>query len=553
MSRVRGTVSVAQLCSASGLGRDKTLKSLERLVDFGLLEIVGGGAAPSKQIPGREIIPTPDASVGSTRPVGDQPMVQRREAALHSGAQATATARQSEKEPQQSTGEERPLDPTFQPVQPSREVTILGSEDEDDLFMPDSIAHISKLSGQPGASNGGSRGRDRSESKSGDRGDEDDAEPAREASQSRIDAGDGDLFGAFGGAEQLADEATAAAEHGGVPGDETVSDDSDLFGGSQPQPDDDSDLFGDSISDEGQDEPPGFEHISVGDETTARPENVAPDEDEHRNAEATSTKKKRSKAPDLSLFPADFDDYQLDGSIAGQGADVDDGLKREIAFVHESLDRVNYYELFAVEKDAGRKEIRSSYFVLSKRYHPDLFFRKDAGPFAEMAEEIFKRVTKAYQILSRKKKRAEYDQALHDHEMAQQASGEQPSDDPEKRRKMAVDMLTRRAEKAEVSGDFAQAAEALKKVFALKKDAHIARKCANLLLRANQRLDEAAMFARVATREDPTNADAFVLLGQIYEKNEAMIEALDAYEHALDASPEDASILVHVERLRTLI
>jgi len=118
---------------------------------------------------------------------------------------------------------------------------------------------------------------------------------------------------------------------------------------------------------------------------------------------------------------------------------------------------------------------------------------------------------------------------------------------------MAVEVLTQRARQAESQGDFVAAADLYKKIFALKKDAHIAEKCANLLLRASQRLDEAAMFARLVTREDPENPDAYVLLGQIYEKNAALIEALDAYELALDAAPDDASILVHVERLRAQI
>lgn len=69
----------------------------------------------------------------------------------------------------------------------------------------------------------------------------------------------------------------------------------------------------------------------------------------------------------------------------------------------------NYYDILGVSKTASDEEIKSAYRKLAKQYHPDLFAGK---PEAEKknAEEKFKKINHAYQVLSDSQKRANYDQ-----------------------------------------------------------------------------------------------------------------------------------------------
>ena len=61
------------------------------------------------------------------------------------------------------------------------------------------------------------------------------------------------------------------------------------------------------------------------------------------------------------------------------------------------------YETLDVSQDASAEEIKKAYRRLARKYHPDI--NKDAG-----AEEKFKEINAAYEILSDTQKRQQYDQ-----------------------------------------------------------------------------------------------------------------------------------------------
>jgi molecular chaperone DnaJ len=68
----------------------------------------------------------------------------------------------------------------------------------------------------------------------------------------------------------------------------------------------------------------------------------------------------------------------------------------------------DYYEVLSVERTASVAEIRSAYRKLAAKYHPDV------NPGDHEAEEKFKEINEAHEVLSTADKRQVYDQFGHD-------------------------------------------------------------------------------------------------------------------------------------------
>ncbi|WP_119065409.1 DnaJ C-terminal domain-containing protein [Aggregatilinea lenta] len=68
------------------------------------------------------------------------------------------------------------------------------------------------------------------------------------------------------------------------------------------------------------------------------------------------------------------------------------------------MDYPDYYKLLGVDRAASDKDIRKAYRKLARQYHPDV------NPGDAKAEERFKEINEAYQVLSDKDKRQKYDE-----------------------------------------------------------------------------------------------------------------------------------------------
>ena len=67
------------------------------------------------------------------------------------------------------------------------------------------------------------------------------------------------------------------------------------------------------------------------------------------------------------------------------------------------MDYKDYYEILGVDREATQDDVKRAYRRLARKYHPDVSKEADA-------EERFKEVGEAYEVLKDPEKRAAYDQ-----------------------------------------------------------------------------------------------------------------------------------------------
>ncbi len=67
------------------------------------------------------------------------------------------------------------------------------------------------------------------------------------------------------------------------------------------------------------------------------------------------------------------------------------------------MDYKDYYKVLGVSKDASNDEVKKAFRKLARKYHPDV------NPGDKKAEEKFKEINEAYEVLSDAEKRKKYD------------------------------------------------------------------------------------------------------------------------------------------------
>ena len=228
--------------------------------------------------------------------------------------------------------------------------------------------------------------------------------------------------------------------------------------------------------------------------------------------------------------------------------------------VESFLARVNnaqtHYEVLGVNNEAAPAHMKTKYYELARRYHPDRFRKQDPSVLARM-ESAFARITQAYDTLRDDRLRANYDAKLKARQKAQQLADAAPKPaaspvtqkpaTPETSVKDAAASLAQRAEeqfkegfaalelgeRKNALGLFASAANAVPnepryRAFygkMLAEDAHT-RRAAETELQA-------------AVKLDPKNGEYRAILAELYRDLGLMLRARGEAERALEADPNN--------------
>jgi len=103
--------------------------------------------------------------------------------------------------------------------------------------------------------------------------------------------------------------------------------------------------------------------------------------------------------------------------------------KQEIERLYTLSQAGDPYALLGVVRQADKNTIRRAYYDLSRRLHPDRFFRRAVGDLSSRLEAAFVGVNEAYALLTDEQQRARFDRRNPDAGASPESAGEQAETD----------------------------------------------------------------------------------------------------------------------------
>jgi curved DNA-binding protein CbpA len=213
-----------------------------------------------------------------------------------------------------------------------------------------------------------------------------------------------------------------------------------------------------------------------------------------------------------------------------------------------------HYEVLGVAREVSATELKTIYYQLARRYHPDRFRKSDAGLLPRI-EAAFARIAQAYDVLRDDQLRASYDAKLEVHKKVEQIAEFAPKPrapvaEPEKVVEGTAEPVVSAAERAELQfkEGFAALEMGQKKV-ALGLFASAARAVPNepryrahygQMLAGNESTRRAAEAElNAAVKLDPKNAEYRMMLAELYRDLGLKLRAKGEAERAVAADPNN--------------
>lgn len=216
---------------------------------------------------------------------------------------------------------------------------------------------------------------------------------------------------------------------------------------------------------------------------------------------------------------------------------------------------VDYYQLLDVARDASAGTIRSAYFDLAKKLHPDRLRAAGITDQLADAQRLFARINQAYAILSNPAKRSEYQAVL----MLGAVSGKKDAGaDAESlaSRIMAAEQSFRRGEMAGRRERWEEAQSHFQRAVELNPDEsehHALLAWATWCASENKQavLSDVKQMLKRAITLSPRNSAAFFYRGRVASASGDLEHALDCFRKVIELIPSHQEANLQVRLLET--
>ena len=224
-------------------------------------------------------------------------------------------------------------------------------------------------------------------------------------------------------------------------------------------------------------------------------------------------------------------------------------VRVEITEKHASLGQANFYDLLGITITANEDEIKTAYYGMAKKYHPDRHHSTHLRDVHGLLEELFSKITHAYQTLSSTPQRHRYDQIVKHGDSADALASAGDAQASYKAGEASEAAAKRQAEIRYSDGKqhfdemhFFDAIQSLRDAVRLYPKKQYHKLLAQALVKNPLWAKEAEEHFRAALQMDQFDAECALGLGQIYEDKGMATRAQKMYEQAAQYDPENEEI-----------
>ncbi|HSF19572.1 MAG TPA: DUF4388 domain-containing protein [Vicinamibacteria bacterium] len=218
-------------------------------------------------------------------------------------------------------------------------------------------------------------------------------------------------------------------------------------------------------------------------------------------------------------------------------------IRNEIIEKHASLSEANLYDILGVGTTAEEVEIKKAYYSMAKKYHPDRHHSAHLRDIQGLLEELFGKITHAYQVLSSTADRLRYDNKLRaDAENPPRGSGTEiprKSGAPESARLRTAEEWFRNGKRHYDEMHFFDAIQCFREAVRLAPTKQHHKLLAQSLMKNPKWIKDAEKHFREALTFDQFDAECYLGLGDIYEAAGMARRAKKMYEQAYTFDPEN--------------
>jgi hypothetical protein len=234
-------------------------------------------------------------------------------------------------------------------------------------------------------------------------------------------------------------------------------------------------------------------------------------------------------------------------------------VRRLILETHASLPQRDHFELLGVTPEASAAELRAAYARLARVLHPDACSDAALADVDEQRNVVFLRVCQAYETLREPAARAAYEQDLRRRKpwpassaAATASSNGAPPPAAPAPPELSLEDTIAAAEELLRDGSHWEAVHQLEPTLRraegplrVRALVALARGC----LKNPEWLKRAESYLQEAVHEDPSRAEAYLLLGDIYRDSQLRARATAMYRKALDQQPSNRHALRELAQL----